>query len=99
MARLLVGPSSAQQGYLPLGQGILRPVTHSLFSALRLTPHCTSSIRFPPQIFDPLGLSDGAAPGEIKKWREAEIKHGRVAMLAALGVIVAEVSNGRRCVV
>ncbi|CBJ27806.1 Light harvesting complex protein [Ectocarpus siliculosus] len=43
-----------------------------------------------PQIFDPLGLSDGAAPGDIKKWREAEIKHGRVAMLASLGVIVAE---------
>ena len=43
------------------------------------------------QVFDPLGLSDGAAPGDIKKWREAEIKHGRVAMLASLGVIVAEV--------
>ncbi|CAM9422446.1 unnamed protein product [Scytosiphon promiscuus] len=42
------------------------------------------------KIFDPLGLSDGAAPGEIKKWREAEIKHGRVAMLASLGVLVAE---------
>ncbi|CAM9995122.1 unnamed protein product, partial [Ectocarpus sp. 8 AP-2014] len=42
------------------------------------------------KIFDPLGLSDGAAPGDIKKWREAEIKHGRVAMLASLGVIVAE---------
>ncbi|CAM9483362.1 unnamed protein product [Ascophyllum nodosum] len=42
------------------------------------------------KIFDPLGLSDGAAPSEIKKWREAEIKHGRVAMLAALGILVAE---------
>ncbi|CAM9422516.1 unnamed protein product [Scytosiphon promiscuus] len=42
------------------------------------------------KIFDPLGLSDGAAPGDIKKWREAEIKHGRVAMLASLGVLVAE---------
>ncbi|CAN0264406.1 unnamed protein product [Ectocarpus sp. 4 AP-2014] len=42
------------------------------------------------KIFDPLGLSDGAAPGDIKQWREAEIKHGRVAMLASLGVIVAE---------
>ena len=47
------------------------------------------------QIFDPLGLSDGAAPGDIKKWREAEIKHGRVAMLASLGVLVAEVSESR----
>ena len=46
-----------------------------------------------PQIFDPLNLSDGAEPGDIKKWREAEIKHGRVAMLASLGVIVAEVKD------
>lgn len=43
------------------------------------------------QIFDPLGLSDGAEPEDIKLWREAEIKHGRVAMLASLGVLVAEV--------
>ncbi|CAM9840015.1 unnamed protein product [Ectocarpus sp. 12 AP-2014] len=42
------------------------------------------------KIFDPLSLSDGADPADIKKWREAEIKHGRVAMLASLGVIVAE---------
>jgi len=38
-------------------------------------------------------MSDGAAPGDIKKWREAEIKHGRVAMLASLGVLVAEVKK------
>lgn len=44
------------------------------------------------KVFDPLCLADGAAPGDIKKWREAEIKHGRVSMLAAVGVIVAEVS-------
>ncbi|CAM9342081.1 unnamed protein product [Sphacelaria rigidula] len=42
------------------------------------------------KIFDPLGLSEGADPGDIKRWREAEIKHGRVSMLAALGVLVAE---------
>ncbi|CBJ27787.1 Light harvesting complex protein [Ectocarpus siliculosus] len=42
------------------------------------------------KIFDPLNLSDGADPADIKKWREAEIKHGRVAMLASLGVLVAE---------
>ena len=36
-------------------------------------------------------MADGASPGDIKRWREAEIKHGRVAMLASLGVIVAEV--------
>ena len=50
------------------------------------------------KVWDPVGLSDGANPTDIKKWREAEIKHGRVAMLAAVGVLVAEVrSVGRRC--
>ncbi|CAM9172354.1 unnamed protein product [Ectocarpus fasciculatus] len=42
------------------------------------------------KIFDPLDLASGAEPGEIKLWREAEIKHGRVAMLASVGVLVAE---------
>lgn len=45
------------------------------------------------KVFDPLGLSDGADPADIKRWREAEIKHGRVAMLATVGVLVAEVRN------
>lgn len=42
------------------------------------------------QIFDPVGLSDVAAPDEIKKWCEAKIKHGLVVMLVSLGVLVAE---------
>ncbi|CAM9487456.1 unnamed protein product [Ectocarpus sp. 13 AM-2016] len=36
----------------------------------------------PREIFDPLGLADGAEVGAIKLWREAEMKHGRVAILA-----------------
>ena len=39
------------------------------------------------QGFDPLGLS---AAGNIKWMREAELKHGRIAMLAVLGWIVQE---------
>ncbi len=31
--------------------------------------------------FDPLGLSNGVSPTEIKRWREAELKHGRLAMV------------------
>lgn len=41
--------------------------------------------------FDPLGLSEGKSVKELKKWRESELKHGRVAMLATVGVIVQEV--------
>jgi light-harvesting complex I chlorophyll a/b binding protein 1 len=40
--------------------------------------------------FDPLGLSKGKSVAEIKKWRESEVKHGRVAMLATLGVFIQE---------
>ena len=44
-------------------------------------------------MFDPLGLSKDAEIEQIKLWREAEIKHGRVAMLATVGVLVAEVGD------
>lgn len=40
--------------------------------------------------FDPLGLSKGKSVKELKKWRESELKHGRIAMLASVGVLVQE---------
>ena len=40
--------------------------------------------------FDPLGFSKGASPETMKKFRESELKHGRVAMLAAWGMITAD---------
>jgi hypothetical protein len=38
--------------------------------------------------FDPLGLSVGKDAATLKWYRAAELKHGRVSMLATLGVIV-----------
>uniref|UniRef100_A0A0G4HQ93 Plastid light harvesting protein n=1 Tax=Chromera velia CCMP2878 TaxID=1169474 RepID=A0A0G4HQ93_9ALVE len=43
-----------------------------------------------PGFFDPLGLSKGKTEEDLKRWREAELKHGRVCMLAAVGILVAE---------
>ena len=40
--------------------------------------------------FDPLGLESGTDLGTMKKWREAEAQHGRVAMLATLGMLITE---------
>jgi hypothetical protein len=44
----------------------------------------------PIEDFDPLGFAAGATEGEMKRYREAEVTHGRVAMLAALGFLVGE---------
>eukprot|EP00197_Chlamydomonas_leiostraca_P015419 CAMPEP_0202864976 /NCGR_PEP_ID=MMETSP1391-20130828/5003_1 /ASSEMBLY_ACC=CAM_ASM_000867 /TAXON_ID=1034604 /ORGANISM="Chlamydomonas leiostraca, Strain SAG 11-49" /LENGTH=102 /DNA_ID=CAMNT_0049544759 /DNA_START=40 /DNA_END=345 /DNA_ORIENTATION=- len=41
-------------------------------------------------VFDPLSFSATAPESDIRRWRESEITHGRVAMLAALGFIVGE---------
>ena len=42
----------------------------------------------PLGFWDPLGLSEGDA--DIAKYRQAELKHGRVCMRSALGIIVSE---------
>merc|ERR1719238_859046 len=46
----------------------------------------------PMGFFDPLGFcsADGITEGKIKFYREVELKHGRVGMLAALGFVVGE---------
>eukprot|EP00518_Triparma_eleuthera_P017207 CAMPEP_0197557444 /NCGR_PEP_ID=MMETSP1320-20131121/17147_1 /TAXON_ID=91990 /ORGANISM="Bolidomonas sp., Strain RCC2347" /LENGTH=242 /DNA_ID=CAMNT_0043118685 /DNA_START=18 /DNA_END=746 /DNA_ORIENTATION=- len=40
--------------------------------------------------FDPLGFTTDLSVPEIKRFREAEVTHGRVAMLASLGYLVGE---------
>uniref|UniRef100_A0A7S1G0X2 Plastid light harvesting protein n=1 Tax=Corethron hystrix TaxID=216773 RepID=A0A7S1G0X2_9STRA len=40
--------------------------------------------------FDPLGFTKDLSVQEIKRFREAEVTHGRVAMLATVGYIVGE---------
>jgi len=41
-------------------------------------------------VWDPIGLSTTATVSDVRRWRESEVTHGRVAMLAALGFIVGE---------
>merc|ERR1711903_320994 len=43
------------------------------------------SAPFDKDFFDPLGLHKSASIKDVRRWREAELTHGRVAMLAALG--------------
>lgn len=52
---------------------------------------CCEILGSPLGFFDPAGFSKEASEGRIKFYREVEIKHGRVAMLAALGFPIAEI--------
>jgi len=47
-------------------------------------------ITAPLGFWDPAGFSTGASEGRVRFYREVEIKHGRLAMLASLGYLVAE---------
>jgi len=68
--------------------------------AIRSAPHATSvvmasapempGVTKPLGFFDPFGFSKDASPETMLKFREAELKHGRVAMLACLGMITAD---------
>lgn len=44
----------------------------------------------PAPEFDPFGFAKDADLGTMKRYREAELQHGRVAMLATLGILVTE---------
>merc|ERR1712178_183268 len=44
----------------------------------------------PLGFFDPMGFTTDKSEGKIRFYREVEIKHGRLGMLAALGFLVGE---------
>jgi hypothetical protein len=44
----------------------------------------------PLGFFDPMGFTKEMELGEVKRFREAEIMHGRVAMMAILGYVIGE---------
>jgi hypothetical protein len=44
----------------------------------------------PVEFFDPLNFAADASESELKRYREAELTHGRVAMLASVGFLVGE---------
>mmetsp|Transcript_10367 Transcript_10367/g.17170 ORF Transcript_10367/g.17170 Transcript_10367/m.17170 type:complete len:211 (-) Transcript_10367:162-794(-) len=48
----------------------------------------------PMGFFDPLGFAEKADEATMKRYREAEVTHGRVAMLAVIGFFVGEAVEG-----
>lgn len=48
----------------------------------------------PVGLFDPLGFADKADEATLRRYREAELAHGRVSMLAVIGFLVGEKVEG-----
>ena len=48
-------------------------------------PSAQYGVLKPVGFFDPLGLSKGISEEKFFRWREIEIKHGRVCMVAFVG--------------
>jgi len=58
--------------------------------AVKLKARDMAGVTAPMGFFDPLGFSTDCSAGKLLFYREVELKHGRVAMLAALGILVGE---------
>jgi hypothetical protein len=57
---------------------------------IKLKAQDMAGVTDPVGFFDPLGFSTDCSTGKLLFYREVELKHGRVAMLASLGILVAE---------
>ena len=56
----------------------------------KFDPKTMPGVTGPLGFFDPIGFSADASEGKVRFYREVELKHGRVAMLASLGFLVGE---------
>ena len=65
------------------------PSPHPYDVAAPLPPRSQGNIA-PAGNFDPANLLEGTSKSEVYRWREAELTHGRVGMLAAAGFLVQE---------
>jgi hypothetical protein len=61
-----------------------------LGKAITLKAEDMAGVTGPLGFFDPLGFSTDCSAGKLLFYREVELKHGRVGMLAALGFLVGE---------
>merc|ERR1719488_180470 len=67
----------------------LEPPEPEPYNAVSFTKSL-AGIASPLGYFDPAGFCSDASEGKVRFIREAEIKHGRVAMLASVGFLVGE---------
>jgi hypothetical protein len=71
-----------------------KATTTSLNAYVPFIPEELPGALAPVGFFDPLGFAEKADEPTLKRYREAELTHGRVAMLAVVGFLVGEKVEG-----
>merc|ERR1712176_1586333 len=66
------------------------PVVADVFD----TPEDLPGVLEPVGFFDPLGFAEKADKKTLRRYREADLTHGRVSMLAVLGFLAGEYVEG-----
>lgn len=64
-------------------------------SATAFTPETLPGALAPVGFFDPAGFAAKADENTLKRYREAELTHGRVSMLATVGFLAGEAVEGK----
>ena len=85
----LLFSSASAFGSFGAKQPVKEVVSESTLSIDTL-PGAIAPVRF----FDPLGFVEKADANTLKRYREAEVTHGRVAMLATIGFLVGKKVEG-----
>jgi len=76
------------EGWRHLGKG--KESLEAAVDKMKYKNNWKAGISAPMGYFDPLGFSAQVSTGKLLFYREVEVKHGRVAMLASLGLLVGE---------
>jgi len=88
--------NSPNAAFMPAGSRARLPAKHTrtasrpVMQGGKLNVNEMSGITEPLGFFDPAGFSNDISDGKLRFYREVELKHGRLGMLAALGFVVAE---------
>tara|TARA_B110001452_G_scaffold123525_1_gene102426 strand:- start:1492 stop:2118 length:627 start_codon:yes stop_codon:yes gene_type:complete len=96
MLAVLTSATSSFAPVQPLARPVVRGVHAMMQAPMEPSPPVFDvkelpGVSAPLGFFDPAGFTVGASEGKIKFYREVELKHCRVAMLASLGFLVGEV--------
>merc|ERR1719231_1286555 len=92
LSTMTLASTSFQAPVAPVARGAINMAVGLDKSAAKSTEFCYGlpGAIAPAGEFDPANLLEGVSKEEVYRWREAEITHGRVGMLAAAGFLVQE---------